>query len=214
MPQPRPRQRTSRRSDRQSALLIVFVGLSAIALAIVTLAVPAVPFEGLVGGLPGSVVQLVVLWAAILAALFLLFVLLASLNVLPRRGSVIEDIFLLHNSGILICHYTATPRPDIGSDLTGGKLVAARDFVAGSLRTKDVALQELRYGGHRVHMAHGRYTVLVVFARGGSARHLTRRMQAVLGNIEALYEKMLESWDGRTEEFEAVDQVLLKLVEP
>lgn len=212
-PQPWSGRRTSRKSDPRPALVVVFAGLSAVALAIAVLAAAMVPFEGVLGGVPASVLQLVVLWVAILAALFLLFVLLAYLDVLPHRGSVVEDIFLLHKSGILICHYSATPRAKVDSDLPGEKLGAARDFAAGTMKTKDGALQQLRYGDHRVHMAHGRHTALVVFARGGSARHLAQRMQMVLGNIEALYEKILESWSGRTEDFEAIDQILLELVE-
>jgi len=156
--------------------------------------------------------DLVLLWIAILAAVFLLFLLLGYMDVLPHKRTMIDDVFLLHNSGILICHYSTTLRPDVDSDIASGMLMAVRNFVADAMRTKNGSLQELKYGDHRIHMVHGRYSILVTFTRGGNGRNLEMRMAEVLRNIEMAYEKVLESWSGRTEEFKGVEEHLLKLV--
>ncbi len=135
------------------------------------------------------------------------------MDVLPRRRTSIDDVFLLHNSGILICHYSTTLHPDVDSDIASGMLMAVRNFVADALRTKNGTLQELRYGDYRIHMAHGHHAILVVFTRGGSPKNLDVRMATVLRNVETVYGKILESWSGRTEDFKGVEEVLLKLVE-
>jgi hypothetical protein len=167
--------------------------------------------EGTVVG-PIQGLDVVFLWVAILVAVFLLFLLLGYWDVLPRRRATIDDVFLLHNSGILICHYSTSLRPDVDSDIASGMLMAVRNFVADALRTKNGVLQEMKYGDHRIHMAHGVHAILVVFARGRSGRSLDERMAEVLRNVETAYADVLESWSGRTEEFKGVEEHLLRLV--
>ena len=164
------------------------------------------------GGLSDAGWEVVFLWISALAAIFLLFLLLGYMDVLPRRRATIDDVFLLHNSGILICHYSTTLRPDVDSDIASGMLMAVRNFVADALRSKNGNLQELKYGEHRIHMVHGLQSVLVVFARGRNGRNLEARMAEVLRNIEAAYSRVLESWSGRTEEFKGVEEYILRLV--
>ena len=178
---------------------------------VVTAASASATFEGTLGG-PIAGLEIVFLWVAVLVAVFLLFLLLGYWDVLPRRRSAIDDIFLLHNSGILICHYSTTLRPDVDSDIASGMLMAVRNFVADALRTKNGTLEEMKYGDHRIHMAHGLHSILVVFAQGRSGRSLDARMAEVLRNVEIAYADVLESWSGRTEEFKGVEELLLRLV--
>lgn len=157
--------------------------------------------------------EVLLLWVAILVALFLLFLLLGYMDVLPHRRASIDDVFLLHNSGILICHYSTTLRPDVDSDIASGMLMALRNFVADALRSKSGSLQELKYGEYRIQMAHGRHSILVVFTRGHHMKGLQARMAEALRSIEAAYEHVLESWSGRTEDFKGVEEHLFRLVE-
>ncbi len=172
----------------------------------------AASFTAAVSGAPGGL-EVLLLWIAVLTALFLLFLLLGYMDVLPHRRSSIDDVFLLHNSGILICHYSTTIRPDVDSDIASGMLMAVRNFVADALRSKNGSLQELKYGDYRIRMVHGRHSILVVFTRGSHTKGLEARMKDVLGNIESAFESVLESWSGRTDEFKGVEEHLLRLVQ-
>lgn len=156
--------------------------------------------------------EVLLLWVAVLVALFLLFLLLGYMDVLPHRRTSIDDVFLLHNSGILICHYSTTLRPDVDSDIASGMLIAVRNFVADTLRSKNGSLQELKYGEYRIQMAHGRHSILVVFTRGHHMKALQARMAETLRSIEAAYDHVLESWSGRTEDFKGVEEHLFRLV--
>ncbi len=169
-------------------------------------------FTATVTGTPGGL-EVLLLWIAVLTALFLLFLLLGYMDVLPHRRSSIDDVFLLHNSGILICHYSTTLRPDVDSDIASGMLMAVRNFVADALRSKNGSLQELKYGDYRIRMVHGLHSILVVFTRGSHTKGLEARMKDVLGNIESAFESVLESWSGRTDEFKGVEEHLLRLVQ-
>ncbi len=160
-----------------------------------------------------SGLEVLFLWIAVLAAVFLLFLLLSYMGVLPHRRSSIDDVFLLHNSGILICHYSTTMRPDVDSDIAGGMLMAVRNFVADALRSKNGSLQELKYGDYRIRMVHGRHSILVVFTRGPHTKGLEARMKDVLAKVESAFGSVLESWSGRTEEFKGVEEHLLRLVQ-
>ncbi|HLE45539.1 MAG TPA: hypothetical protein VI915_00910, partial [Thermoplasmata archaeon] len=51
-----------------------------------------------------------------------------------ERGTLIEDIFLLHRSGLLLKHYTRRLRPNVDSDVLSGMLVAVQDFIKDSFR--------------------------------------------------------------------------------
>jgi len=169
-------------------------------------------FTATVPGAPGGL-EVILLWIAVLTALFLLFLLLGYMDVLPHRRSSIDDVFLLHNSGILICHYSTTLRPDVDSDIASGMLMAVRNFVADALRSKNGSLQELKYGDYRIRMVHGQHSILVVFTRGSHTKGLEARMKDVLGTIESAFESVLESWSGRTDEFKGVEEHLLRLVQ-
>ena len=172
----------------------------------------AASFTATVTGTPAGL-EVLLLWIAVLTALFLLFLLLGYMDVLPHRRSSIDDVFLLHNSGILICHYSTTLRPDVDSDIASGMLMAVRNFVADALRSKNGSLQELKYGDYRIRMVHGQHSILVVFTRGSHTKGLEARMKDVLGNIESAFESVLESWSGRTDEFKGVEEHLLRLVQ-
>ena len=168
------------------------------------------------GSLTGTAVlglELLLLWIAILVAVFLLFLLLGYMDLLPHKRTIIDDVFLLHNSGILICHYSTTLRPDVDSDIASGMLMAVRNFVADTLRSKNGSLQELKYGDHRIHMVHGRHSILVTFTRGGNGKALEQRMQEVLRNIETAYESVLDAWSGRTEDFKGIEEHILRLIQ-
>jgi len=168
--------------------------------------------DGIGSAPPPGGLEVMSFWIAVLVAAFLLFLLLGYWDVLPRRRGTIDDVFLLHNSGILICHYSTTLRPDVDADIASGMLMAVRNFVADALRTKTGALQEMRYGDHRIHMVHGTHAILVVFMRGSNGRNLETRMAEVLRNIEMAYANVLETWSGRTDEFRGIEEYLLRLV--
>ena len=173
----------------------------------------SLPFTAMSPSTPPGL-EVLLLWVAVLVALFLLFLLLGYLDLLPHRRSSIDDVFLLHNSGILICHYSTTMRPDVDSDIASGMLMAVRNFVADAFRSKKGNLQELKYGDYRIEMAHGQHAILVVFTRGHHMKGLAARMADVLRAIEAAYGDAIESWSGRTEDLKGVEEHLLRLVAP
>lgn len=151
-------------------------------------------------------------WTAALGSAFFLFLSLSYLDALPRGRPWIEDVFLLHRSGILICHYS-TALHDAG-------LAGSRETSEALSTSVVYALQPVPSGprgflsaDHRVHTAQGQHTILVVFARGLRTRALEERMQTVLHTIEALYAKALDAWSGQPEDLRHVEDVLLSLVD-
>ncbi len=132
---------------------------------------------------------------------------------LPHRRAALDDVFLRHNRWILISPYSTSLRPDIDSDIATGMLMAVRNFVADALRSKNGVLEGLRCGGYRIHMAHGRHAILVVFSRGQGGENLNQCMAAVLRNIETARGQVLESRSGRTEDLRGVEDLLLELVQ-
>src|SRR3989442_4960730 len=58
----------------------------------------------------------------------------AKEKVEAERNTSIEDIFLLHRSGLLLKHYTRRLRPNVDSDVLSGMLVAVHEFLKESFR--------------------------------------------------------------------------------
>lgn len=164
-------------------------------------------------GAVGWGVESPLFWTAVLGAFFFLFLSLSYLDALPRRRPGIDDVFLLHRSGILICHYSTAPAPAAGIGGERETPEALPASVADALKPVRGGSQDFRYGDYRVHTAQGQHTILVVFARGLRSRALEVRMQTVLRNIEGLYAQALDAWSGQPADLRHVKDVLLSLVE-
>ncbi|TLZ58816.1 MAG: hypothetical protein E6K16_08050, partial [Methanobacteriota archaeon] len=55
----------------------------------------------------------------------------------PKEASLIDDVFLLYNDGLLIKHETRRLKPDVDSDILSGMLTAVQAFVKDSFRSDE-----------------------------------------------------------------------------
>src|SRR3989304_5122648 len=84
-----------------------------------------------------------------------------------ERSTLIEDVFLLHRSGLLLKHYTRRLRPNVDSDVLSGMLVSVQDFINDSFRGERGHLNEIRFGKIRIVIMEGKWTILAAGVRGG-----------------------------------------------
>jgi len=130
-----------------------------------------------------------------------------------ERSTAIEDIFLLHRSGLLLKHYTRRLRPNVDSDVLSGMLVAVQDFVKDSFRGEKGALNESRFGEIRIVIIEGKWTILAAVVRGARPFDIQPELGVALSDLETKYEDPLIDWDGTMDQIADVDRIMQDLIE-
>lgn len=137
----------------------------------------------------------------------------ASSRLAQERETMLEDVFLLHRSGLLLKHYTRRLRPNIDSDVLSGMLVAIQDFVKDTFRFEGGSLNEIRFGDLRIVVAEGKWTIIAAVVRGQSPVDIEPELHAALQDLEAKSEDLFFEWDGTMSNLPDVDETLGDLVE-
>ncbi len=130
-----------------------------------------------------------------------------------ERSTLIEDIFLLHRSGLLLKHYTRRLRPNVDSDVLSGMLVAVQDFIKDSFRGEKGQLNEIRFGEIRIVVMEGKWTILAAVVRGVRPFDIQPELGVALADLEAKYEDPLIDWDGTMDQIAEVDKIMGDLIE-
>jgi len=128
------------------------------------------------------------------------------------RGDL-EDIFLLHRSGLLLKHYTRRLRPNMDSDVLSGMLVAVQEFIKDSFRQEGGTLDEIRFGEMRIEVLEGKWTIIAALIRGEATESHRVQMRAALKDLEGRYEDLLIDWDGTMDRIPEVDRIMARLIE-
>ena len=124
----------------------------------------------------------------------------------------IEDIFLLHRSGILLKHFTRRLRPNIDSDLLSGMLVAVQEFIKDTFREEKGSLNEISFGEMRLVVVEGKWTILAGVVHGQHVMDILPELQGALRDLETKYEDPLLDWDGDMDSLPGVDKIMDSLI--
>lgn len=127
-------------------------------------------------------------------------------------GGSLEDVFLLHRSGLLLKHYTKRLRPNMDSDVLSGMLVAVQEFIKDSFRGEGGSLDEIRFGDSRIRVIEGKWTIIAALVRGEATAEHRAEMKAALRDLETRYEDLLIDWDGTMDRIPEVDRIMNRLI--
>ncbi len=138
--------------------------------------------------------------SSVLAVLsFALLAILVAVLVAPvlgERNLTIDEVFLVHRSGILIQHLSQGPGLKRDDDLVASMFVAIQDFVRDSFHTK-ATLDEFAFAGRKAAVLRGRHVVLAALLSRGSPRYLFSQLKAAERALETAHGAALADWDGR-----------------
>lgn len=127
---------------------------------------------------------------------------------------VIEDVFLITHSGLLIRHVTRELKPGVDDDILTGMLTAVKDFVKDSFRANEEGeLDELQYGKLRIIIEYGRDVYLATVIRGQETMHLRPEMKRVIRRVHRKYGRILHAWDGNLSNLRGVENLMNHLVQ-
>jgi hypothetical protein len=123
-----------------------------------------------------------------------------------RRGRL-EELYLMHDSGMLIRHWTRRQGAVHDTDIMSGMFIVLQEFVRDSFNDRQSHLERLRFGPRQVAMARGHHVVLAAVVRGRYLAGLPRRLRDSVEDFEGHYAEILQDWDGNVDRFPAVDIV-------
>jgi len=146
-----------------------------------------------------------------------LFALIAALSLFicyrvyglgTRERAQVQQLFLLHKSGLLIKHYTRTLHGSLDSDILAAMLVAVQNLVRESFHFKAGDLEEMKFGSHKLLLAHGQSVILVAIVSGRYLDRLKVVLATGITRLESEFGDRLRDWDGLVDDFRDIDQVL------
>ncbi|MFQ5909358.1 MAG: hypothetical protein ACE5IJ_01390 [Thermoplasmata archaeon] len=128
------------------------------------------------------------------------------------KPTIVDEIFLLHKSGLLIKHYTRRLKPDLDTDILSAMLIAVQEFVKDSFRGEKGSLDELKFGELRIIIARGKHTILASVVTGEHPEDIVPQLKMALEDIEKKHGMVLAKWSGTEGEVYGVDSVMKDLI--
>ncbi|HLQ42860.1 MAG TPA: choice-of-anchor R domain-containing protein [Thermoplasmata archaeon] len=156
------------------------------------------------GAPPGSAGVDLSAWLAVggvLAALAVAFVI--------WRGGRIDEIFLVHWSGVLIVHLSKTIKSATDRDILAAMLTTIQQFAREAfVEWQGHDIRRIDLGGQKVFLRRGSYTYLAAVVRGRKPGSLASRMARSVVEFEGIFEPKLEEWDGALETLVGAEEML------
>lgn len=130
-----------------------------------------------------------------------------GLSLYVGRRARLEELYLLHHSGMLIRRWTRKEGAVRDTDIMSGMFIVLQEFVRDSFNDRQNNLERLRFGPKQVAMARGAHTVLAAVVRGRYLSGLPRNLRDAVADFEGQYADVLKDWDGNADRFPGVDIV-------
>ena len=112
------------------------------------------------------------------------------------RRARLEELYLMHDSGMLIRHWSRTQGMVHDSDIMSGMFIVLQEFVRDSFDDRQGSLEQLRFGQRQVLMVRGQHTVLAAVIQGRYLNALPAKLQRAVFEFERTHADILARWDG------------------
>lgn len=136
---------------------------------------------------------------------------LVVLLYMGQRKIVIDEVFLMHKSGVLLRHVSQEPTLRKDDDLVASMFVALQEFIRDSFR-KEASLDAVTFGGRRAAVVRGELTILAAVISRGDIEYVIPEMLAAVRAVEVTYWDSLVNWDGSMASLGEIDEVLQRLM--
>ncbi len=143
---------------------------------------------------------------------------LASINVagffMIWRSSptIIDEIFLMTPTGMLLKHYTRRLRPDQDENIMAGMLTAVQNFIKESFDERGGRLKEIRFDNYDILISHSKSVVVAAIISTKKPERLRIQLRQVTDELEERFGETLTGWSGDKAEIGDVDHVMKQLI--
>jgi len=130
-----------------------------------------------------------------------------GLSLYVGRRARLEELYLMHDSGMLIRHWSTRDGIVRDTDIMSGMFIVLQEFVRDSFNDRKNNLERLRFGSRQVALVRGDRTVLAAVLRGRYLNGLPAKLRDAVGDFERHYGGVLKDWSGNPDAFPSVDVV-------
>jgi hypothetical protein len=125
---------------------------------------------------------------------------------------VIDEVFVIAPSGLLVKHMSRSLLSDKDRDVVGGMISVVSNFVREAFTEKDGVVQEIQLGEHRFIMYNHEGLVLASLVGTGATEPILHRLRHLATLLLDRYGERLLAWDG--EPLDGIEDELSVLWEP
>ncbi len=126
--------------------------------------------------------------------------------------TIIDEIFLMTPSGMLMKHYTRRLRPDQDEHIMAGMLTAVQNFIKESFDEHGGKLKEIKFENYDILISHSKNVVIAAIISTKKPERLRLQLKEVTEDIEERFGDRLTKWSGDTAEIADVDHVMKQLI--
>lgn len=127
-------------------------------------------------------------------------------------SSLVDEIFVMTPSGMLLKHYTRRLRPDQDEHILAGMLTAVQNFIKESFDEGGGRLREIRFENFEVMISYSDNVVLAAVIASRNPQKLKEKLSSAVKEIESLCGHKLKDWDGDTSDLRKIDGVMKKIL--
>ncbi len=137
-----------------------------------------------------------------------------GIGLYAARRARLEELYLMHDSGMLIRHWSRKQGIVHDSDIMSGMLIILQEFVRDSFDDRRGTLEQLRFGQRQVIMVPGKHTVLAAVIEGRYVNGLPRKLQLAVWDFERSHSDTLAQWDGNVALLPRADAIADRFIRP
>jgi hypothetical protein len=136
-----------------------------------------------------------------------------DIDVAESGAFIVEDAFLIHNSGILISKQTRRIREEVDGDIFSAMLTAVSQFAKDSFNLAEkVALNRMEFGDNLVMIERGESFYIAITIQGRESVYMPFYLSEIVREIESKYGDILRSWEGNMKMVEGVHDIVKNLL--
>jgi hypothetical protein len=138
-----------------------------------------------------------------------------SLPVASTEGFKVQEVYVIHSSGILVSHAgrSESPRPGApDEDVMAGMLTAIMNFARISFAEASHELKGFDLGSKKVVIERGGRIILAVVFLGREPVSIGDEMRAFIFRAERKFGALLDSWNGSMEEVGGIRAMTARLL--
>jgi hypothetical protein len=144
---------------------------------------------------------------------------LTSINVVglfmvwKSSPTIVDEVFLMTPTGLLLKHYTRRLRPDQDTDILAGMLTAVQNFVRDSFDNAGGRLNEIRFENYDILISHEKDVVLAAIISTKKPEKLRNQLRNASNDLERQFGEQISHWGGDKKELGEVDLLMKKFLD-
>lgn len=138
-----------------------------------------------------------------------------GLGVYVVRRAKLDELFLMHDSGMLIRHWSRKGDVAHDTDIMSGMFIVLQEFVRDTWKSYDdgeANLEEVRFGDQRVVIARGAHSVLAAVVQGRYLNGIPKKLRRAVDDFERSSGPVLKDWNGNLALLPEADSIAERLL--